>query len=200
MKYPLVENEFENRAEEDRCLEDIRKIVKTRRNLKKDVAAIIIEPISAFENQMATPYFYKRLRTIASENKIPFVVDETKTGVGSTGKMWGHEHWNLATPADLVTFGGKAGISGFYSTIDFRLDSLNYSFEQNVDMVKLANFGVTWKYIQKKNLLSYVMDTSTFLKIELARVEKDRGYIKNLRGYGTFLGFDVENKEIADNL
>jgi 4-aminobutyrate aminotransferase/(S)-3-amino-2-methylpropionate transaminase len=200
MKYPLVENEFENRAEEDRCLEEIRQIVKTRRNLKKDVAAIIIEPISAFENQMATPYFYKRLRTIASENKIPFVVDETKTGVGSTGKMWGHEHWNLANPADIVTFGGKAGISGFYSTVDFRLDSLNYSFEQNVDMVKLANFGVTWKYIQKKNLLSYVMDTSTFLKIELARVQKDRGYIRNLRGYGTFLGFDVENKEIADNL
>ena len=114
--------------------------------------------------------------------------------------MWGHEHWNLATPADLVTFGGKAGISGFYSTINFRLDSLNYSFEQNVDMVKLVNFGVTWKYIQKKNLLSYVMDTSTFLKIELARVQKERGYIQNLRGYGTFLGFDVENKEIADNL
>jgi 4-aminobutyrate aminotransferase-like enzyme len=91
--------------------------------------------------------------------------------------MWGHEHWNLATPADLVTFGGKAGISGFYSTINFRLDSLNYSFEQNVDMVKLVNFGVTWKYIQKKNLLSYVMDTSTFLKIELARVQKERGYI-----------------------
>jgi 4-aminobutyrate aminotransferase/(S)-3-amino-2-methylpropionate transaminase len=50
MNYPLVENEFENRAEEDRCLEEIRQIVKTRRNLKKDVAAIIIEPISAFEN------------------------------------------------------------------------------------------------------------------------------------------------------
>jgi 4-aminobutyrate aminotransferase/(S)-3-amino-2-methylpropionate transaminase len=71
---------------------------------------------------MATPYFYKRLRQIAQDNKIVFVVDETKTGVGSTGKMWGHEHWNLGTPADIVTFGGKAGISGFYSTVDLRLD------------------------------------------------------------------------------
>ena len=61
--------------------------------------------------------------------------------------MWAHEHWNLSAPADLVTFGGKAGISGFYSTVSFRLDSLDYSFEQNVDMVKLLNFGVTWKYI-----------------------------------------------------
>lgn len=97
--------------------------------------------------------------------------------------MWGLEHWNLATPADIVTFGGKAGISGFYSTVNFRLDEISIGdaaeipFEQNVDMVKLLNFGITWKYIQKKNLLSYVMDTSTFLKIELARVQKERGIV-----------------------
>ena len=48
--------------------------------------------------------------------------------------------------------------------------------------------------------MSYVGDTSTFLKIELARVQKERGYLRNLRGYGTFLGFDVENKEVADDL
>ena len=67
-------------------------------------------------------------------------------------------------------------------------------------MVKLLNFGVTWKYIQKKNLLSYVMDTSTFLKIELGRVEKERGIVSNIRGYGTFIGFDATNHESADNL
>lgn len=78
---------------------------------------------------MATPYFYKRLRDIASDNKIPFVVDETKTGVGITGKMWGHEHWNLAVPADIVTFGGRSGISGFYSSLDFRMDDQDYSFD-----------------------------------------------------------------------
>lgn len=70
---------------------------------------------------MATPRYYKELRKIASEFNIPFIVDETKTGVGITGKMWAHEHWFLSQPADIVTFGGKAGISGFYSTIDFRL-------------------------------------------------------------------------------
>lgn len=72
--------------------------------------------------------------------------------------------------------------------------------DQNVDMVKLLNFGVTWKYIQQKNLLSYVMDTSTFLKIELARVEKERGIISNIRGYGTFIGFDAQSPEVADTL
>jgi len=70
---------------------------------------------------MATPYFYRSLRKIAKEFNIPFIVDETRTGVGSTGKMWGHEHWNLSDPADIVSFGGKAGISGFYSTLDYQI-------------------------------------------------------------------------------
>lgn len=120
--------------------------------------------------------------------------------MGITGKMWAHEHWNLATPADIVTFGGGAGISGFFSTLHYRLDDLGLYFDQNTDLVKLKNFGLTWKYVQKKNLLSYVMDTSTFLKLELGRVEREKGHIANIRGYGTFLGFDAESETHADIL
>ena len=50
MQYPLVEHEHENRAEEDRCLDAVRNIIKSGRDQKKDVGAIIIEPITAFEN------------------------------------------------------------------------------------------------------------------------------------------------------
>ena len=114
--------------------------------------------------------------------------------------MWGHEHWNLANAPDLVTFGGKAGISGFFSTLDYKLNELGCVLEQRVDMTKLLNFGVTWKCIQNENLLSYVLDTSTFLKIELARVERDKGFISNIRGYGTFLGFDAPTVKDAQLL
>lgn len=44
------------------------------------------------------------------------------------------------------------------------------------------------------------MDTSTFLKIELARVQKERGIIENIRGYGTFIGFDVSSPDQADTM
>lgn len=89
--------------------------------MSRNVGAMIIEPISAINNCIASPNFYKGLRKIAKENGIPFVVDETKTGVGATGKMWGHEHWWLSDSPDIVTFGGKAGVSGFYTTIEYRL-------------------------------------------------------------------------------
>jgi 4-aminobutyrate aminotransferase-like enzyme len=110
-------------------LNEFIRIIKEQKDQGKDVAAIIIEPITAINNEMATPYFYRELRKIARKNGIPFVVDETKTGVGITGKMWGHEHWWLHDAPDIVTFGGKAGISGFYSHLDYRLDAKSFPIE-----------------------------------------------------------------------
>jgi 4-aminobutyrate aminotransferase-like enzyme len=55
----------------------VRQLIKDRRNQKADVGAMIIEPISSFNNQMATPYFYRGLRKIASDNSIAFIVDES---------------------------------------------------------------------------------------------------------------------------
>jgi 4-aminobutyrate aminotransferase/(S)-3-amino-2-methylpropionate transaminase len=129
MKYPMAEYEHENRREEDRCLDEVRKIISSQRDHGKDVAALIIEPITALNNQMATPYFYKQLRKITKENGVAFVVDETKTGVGSTGKMWAHEHWFLKDTPDIVTFGGKAGISGYYTNVDFKLETSRFPIE-----------------------------------------------------------------------
>ena len=49
------------------------------------------------------------------------------------------------------------------------------------------------RYMSQKDVLAKVMDTSAFLKIELNRVEYQKGYIKNIRGQGTFIGFDVNS-------
>lgn len=80
--YPFAKNEHANMAEEDRCFENARKIVEERRAAGKDVAAIIVEPISSIDMHAATPNFYKKLRLLAKTEGIPFIVDETKCGMG----------------------------------------------------------------------------------------------------------------------
>lgn len=114
--------------------------------------------------------------------------------------MWAHEHWWLTDSPDIVTFGGKAGISGFYSHVDFRLDTQDFPLEQNVDLIKLVNYGIIWKTINKQDLLKFVGDTSIFLKIELERIAKEKGMITNVRGYGTFIGFDTHSEYLAENM
>lgn len=206
LKYPLSAHEEANNAEESRCLEETRKLLEQAKANGTDVAAVIIEPVSSYKTMQATPMFFKQLRKMTKELGVTFIVDETRTGFGQTGKMWAHEHWYLQDynggVPDIVTFGGKAGISGMFSTREHRVDSTCSAFTQVVDMVKLINYGIVWKEIQHKQLLGMVNDTSTFLKIELGHVARDRGdnLVSNIRGSGTFLGFDVENEKSADSI
>jgi 4-aminobutyrate aminotransferase/(S)-3-amino-2-methylpropionate transaminase len=79
----------------------------------------VVEPISLLGNEMGTPFFYQELRAITKKHGVAMIVDETKTGMGSSGKMWAHQHWYLREPADMVTFGGKAGLAGYYAHWDF---------------------------------------------------------------------------------
>ena len=51
---------------------------------------------------------------MAKGQGIVFIVDETKTGMGASGKNWAHQYWYSQTPADMMTFGGKGGINGNY--------------------------------------------------------------------------------------
>jgi len=50
--------------------------------VNRDVAAMIIEPITTYNNAQATPMFFKKLRQMAKELGIAFIVDETRTGFG----------------------------------------------------------------------------------------------------------------------
>ena len=98
----------------------------------------------------------------------------------------------------MVTFGGKTGISGFFSNYDYRLNPHCASFEQQVDMTQLLGFGLSWKTAQYENLFELVNDSSSFLKMELNHVERDYGTINNVRGAGTYIGFDCLSG--ADNM
>lgn len=203
VKLPYAANERFNIAEEQRCLEATRRIIQQQRDSGKDVAAMIVEPISGLEMRNATPNFYKGLRKIAKDEGVPFIVDETKTGFGQTGKMWAHELWYLQDrdggAPDIVTFGGKAGISGFYSTYEYRQNPHCGSLEQTVDLSQVLNFGIQWRFMQRKGLLELVQDTSSFLKIELDNAAQEKGVISNVRGLGTAIAFDVDDADSMQN-
>ena len=148
LKYPLAEYEHENKAEEDRCLAQIKGILS-----EGSTGAVIIEPMSGLAQQMATPYFYRSLRRMAKEHGVPFICDETKTGLGASGKNWAHEYWYMGEDQapDYVTFGGAkySGLSGFYSTLDQRIEGCAQAYSADVNMASLVNYGLTWNVMQQ---------------------------------------------------
>jgi len=130
------------------------------------------------------------------ERGVAMIVDETKTGLGITGLQWGHNHWYLQESPDFVTFGGKAGLNGYYAHIDFHPEIE----QENFDFSKLDQYNNTWRIVQRYNYMDITMDTSSFLKLELNRIGVDNGRIDNVRGYGTFIGFDVDSLKTAGRM
>lgn len=112
LRYPLDKNVEANQAEEKRCLNEVEKLIKTWRF---PVAALIVEPIqSEGGDNHASPAFFQGLRDITKKHNVVMIVDEVQTGFGATGKFWGHAHWNLSSPPDIVTFSKKAQTAGYF--------------------------------------------------------------------------------------
>jgi 4-aminobutyrate aminotransferase/(S)-3-amino-2-methylpropionate transaminase len=74
----------------------------------KDVVAIVMEPIMAEGGDtQISGYFANQIRSLTKEMGIYMIVDEVQTGVITTGAFWAHEHWNLTSPPDMMTFAKK---------------------------------------------------------------------------------------------
>ncbi|WP_242886082.1 aspartate aminotransferase family protein [Actinomadura litoris] len=76
-----------------------------------DTAALVVEPVLGEGGYVpAPPAFLEGLRERADRHGILLVMDEVQTGVGRTGRFWGHEH-AAVRPDVLITAKGLA--SGF---------------------------------------------------------------------------------------
>lgn len=200
-KYPYHDHSEENKIEENRCISEFERIISERQEANCPVGAIIVEPITFLNHTMATPHYYRQLRKIAKEQGIPFIVDETRTGVGKTAKMWAHEHWHLDDAPDFVTFGGSACVSGYFTTPDFRpLEQHKNTTIGNGSMEKLIAFKHITEHIKRKSLLERVDDTGAYIRAELHRVNKEKRIFTNLRGQGTFIGFDLKDYNATRHL
>ncbi|MEU1630801.1 aminotransferase class III-fold pyridoxal phosphate-dependent enzyme [Streptomyces sp. NPDC020096] len=80
----------------------------------EDTAAFIVEPVLGEGGYVpADARFLRELRERADRHGILLVLDEVQTGVGRTGRFWGHEHFAAEDrlPDILITAKGLA--SGF---------------------------------------------------------------------------------------
>ncbi|HHH84548.1 MAG TPA: L-lysine 6-transaminase, partial [Firmicutes bacterium] len=109
--FPLEEHLDEVKKNEEKALSMIRDLV---RNDADDYAAILIEPVQGEggDNHFR-PEFMQALQGICRENDILFILDEVQSGLGITGKMWAHEHYDIQP--DIISFGKKMQVCGIFA-------------------------------------------------------------------------------------
>ena len=198
LKYPLSEYAAENKMEEDRCLREVERIITS---FHQPVVAAVIEPIqSEGGDNHASPYYFQQLREITKRHGVLLIVDEVQTGVGATGKFWAHEHWNLETPPDMVTFSKKAQAAGFfYADSSLRPDKPYRQFNTWMgDPVRALLFHGIYDEIERLGLIDKTAAVGKYLYSKLEELARRYpGQIQNLRGKdrGTFLAWDSPRRD-----
>lgn len=120
-KYPLDKNTRENAEEDKKCLAEVEDLFEKYEKKGIPVAGIVVEPIqSEGGDHEGSPEFFQGLQDIAKRNTAALLIDEVQTGGGPTGKMWCHEHFNLKSPPDIVTFSKKMQLGGYFHSLDMK--------------------------------------------------------------------------------
>lgn len=198
LKYPLHEHETENRTEEERCLRETEAAIDAA---KSPVAAIVVEPVqSEGGDNHATPFFFQGLRALAKRKNVLMIVDEVQTGVGATGKMWAHQHWDLETPPDMVTFSKKAQAAGFYYGNEaLRPDKAYRQFNTWMgDPVRALLFRAIYQDIERDGLIDNTAKVGEYIFEHLeSLVARFPQLMQNLRGKGcgTFIAWDSPRRD-----
>lgn len=201
LKYPLDQFKQENRIEEDSCLQQVESIIKLSQG---KVAAIIVEPVqSEGGDNHATSYFFQKLRDITIENDVLMIIDEVQTGVGASGKFWAHEHFNLSSPPDMVTFSKKFQAAGFYfSNPDLQPNQPYRQFNTWCgDPAKALIAKGIYSEISKHNLVDSTAKVGDYLYSQLLKLS-EKYPILNLRGenFGTFIAWDCKSSTERGNI
>ena len=198
LKYPLEENVEENKRIEAESLADVERILTTFHN---PPAAVVVEPIqSEGGDNHASPAFFQGLRTLTKKHNVLLIVDEVQTGVGATGKFWAHDHWNLDSPPDMVTFSKKAQTAGYYySNPALRPNKPYRQFNTWMgDPARAILFRAIINEVEAHGLVANAASVGDYLYSNLESLAKKYpGEFQNLRGkgQGTFIAFDNPRRD-----
>jgi L-lysine 6-transaminase len=190
-------------AEEARSLEEIDAAFKKH---KDRIAAILIEPMQGEggDNHFR-PHFLRELRRLADERDCLLVFDEVQTGFFGSGRPWMWQVHNVAP--DLVAFGKKTQVCGFYSSkriddvpqnVFHKVSRINSTWGGNLcDMVRSRQF---LEIIRGEHLAENIALQGAALIDGLRRIARERGAFSNVRGLGSLVAFTLESTEARDAL
>ncbi|XP_021963765.1 probable 4-aminobutyrate aminotransferase, mitochondrial [Folsomia candida] len=202
-KYPLEDNVGENKAEDKKCLANVEELIDIWKKKGNPVAGIIVEPIQAEGgDNHGSPEFFQGLQKLAKTKGVALLIDEVQTGGGPTGKMWGHEHFNLPETPDIVTFSKKMQTGGFYHKPEFRPDQSYRIFNTWMgEPSKIQILNKILEIIKRDNVLENVQSTGSLMLKQLKEFQnKYPNHLNSARGLGTFCAINCANGQLRDKI
>lgn len=168
---------------------------------RNEIAAVIVEPIQGVGGiQLASTEFLQTIRELCDENDSVFISDEVQCGYGRTGKFYAADYAEVN--ADIYTMakgmgnGFPIGAISIAPHIASRHFMLGTTFGGN-HLACAAAIAVL-EVIKKERLMENAQKMGDYLMSRLQQIED----IKNVRGQGLMIGFDVPDRfsDLRQNL
>jgi 4-aminobutyrate aminotransferase len=177
------------------CLRELDHVLATL-TAPEETAAIFVEPVLGEGGYVpATAGFLQGLRERCDAHGILLVVDEVQTGVGRTGRFWGHQHFGV-TPDVLVTAKGLA--SGFpLSAMAASADLMGKGWPGSQggtyggNAVSCAAAIATLEVVEEEGLVANAAEVGAHLLDRLRVLAKEQEAIGDVRGLGLMVGVEL---------
>jgi 4-aminobutyrate aminotransferase-like enzyme len=164
-----------------------------------NIAAVIAEPVlSAGGMLFPPPGYLKKLRQIAHSNGALFIVDEAQTGFGRTGKWFAIEHHD-AEP-DILTLSKSVG-NGFPAAAVITSAAIadkvvsegfwSLSSHQS-DPAAAAAVSAVIDIVEAEGLAARAVANGEYFMQRLRDLAATQSAIRNVRGQGLMIGFDLD--------
>lgn len=176
-------------------------LIRYFENEGDEVCAIIVEGIQGVGGiNVATDSFLTLIRNLCSDYGSVFIADSVQCGYGRSGEFYSHDHAGIH--ADIYTMAKGMGngfpVAGISIAphIKPKYFMLGTTFGGN-HLACTAALAVL-EVIEKENLMNNAKEMGNYLSSEIKKVPG----LKNIRGRGLMIGFDVpeEMKELKKNL
>lgn len=162
----------------------------------KEISSVIIEGIQGVGGiNIADESFLQLIRQLCNENGSVYIADSVQCGYGRSGQFFAHDHAGVS--ADIYTMAKGMGngfpVAGILIAPHFqaRHGMLGTTFGGN-HLACAAALAVL-EVMEEENLINNAKEQGEYLLNKLKAI----GYLKNVRGRGLMIGFDVP-EELKD--
>lgn len=177
------------------CLRELDHLFTTQ-TAPDETAAIYLEPVLGEGGYVPVdPAFARGVRERCDAHGILFVADEIQTGIGRTGRFWGHEHLGVV-PDVVVTAKGLASgfpLSAFGAPRSLmetgRMGSQGGTYGGNA--VACAAAIATLDVVEDEGLVANAAEQGDRLLTALRASVSDHARVADVRGRGLMVGIEV---------
>ncbi|NCI48571.1 aspartate aminotransferase family protein [Sediminibacterium roseum] len=155
-----------------------------------EISSVIIEGIQGVGGiNIATASFLQLIRTLCDESGAVFIADSVQCGYGRSGKFFSHDH--AGVNADIYTMAKGMGngfpVAGILIApgIQPKHGMLGTTFGGN--QLACAAALAVLEVIEKEDLINNAKENGEYLVEQLKQIDG----LKNVRGMGLMIGFDV---------